>query len=171
MLPGNVEFICGKPTQEAWDRYLDKSSKGNRAAGQRELLYGCAKSHDSDQTEKILLRFPAVANAICIELDGMCGSDHEFKSNFDDFTFSTVVDGEDLVFDAPTGAQYETLYVNFEDDRLGNSAVLRDLLRDKCRDKDLFDRVIRKYPTITGPAMPQITEVCGGNLKVERKKG
>lgn len=171
ILPGNIEFICGAPDVEAWDRYVDKAAKGHRKAAQKELIYGSVVSHDSDYAEKVLDRFPMVAEKICQELDGMSGSDLEFESSFEDFTFQTVVDGESLIFDAPSGHQYETFQTNLEDENLSSSDSLRKMLRLCCRDQARFDVVAVKYPTILGPASFEVRKLCGSELKVTRKKG
>ena len=171
ILPGNVEFICKAPNAEDWDRYVDKAAKGHRKAGQKELIYASVISHDNEYAEKVLDRFPAVAEKIVLELDGICGSDFEFESSFDDFTFTVKVDDEDLVFDAPTSHQYETFQTNIEDSKLSSSKSLRDMLRICCKDPARFDLVASKYPTILGPASYEVRKLCGTELKVTRKKG
>ena len=171
ILPGDIEFTCGAPSVEAWDRYVDKASDGHRAAAQRELIYASVVSHDSDYAEKVLDRFPMVAEKICQELDGMSGSDFEFTSSFEDFTFQAEVDGEAIVFDAPNGHQYETFQTNLEDDKLSTSGSLRQMLRLCCQEQARFDAVSTKYPTILGPASAEVRKLCGSDLKVTRKKG
>lgn len=170
-LPNGETFICKPPGVDAWDRYLDKVTKGDSRAGQKELILQACTSHEADKCRDIIARWPGIVEPIVGELDGLAGSDHEFEIDWKTNTFKTVVDGAELVFAAASEHRYEQLQVNLKDAKLKKGPLTRDLLKELCTEPDRCVEAMNKYPTLMGPALPCLTELAGSQLKITVKKG
>jgi len=170
-LPGGVQFVCKPPGVKAWDEYLDKARAGQQRAGQKQILMKSCTSHKPEDVAKIIDRFPGIVEPIVLELDGLCGSDCEFVENFEDFTFSTEIDGVCLTFDAPNEHRFDQMKRNTDDLKIGFGSAIRTTLRALCREPEAFDELVTRFPTMVGPAMPTLTKMAGADLKITVKKG
>ena len=169
-LPSGETLTCGAPSLEMWDDYIEKSSRGDSRAGQKQLIMKSCTSHDPEACREILAKWPAMVDPVALALDGMCGSDLEYEVDHAARTFSLEVDGDTLTFEAPNEHRFEQLQANMEDPKIPNGKAVRDLLRELCDNKPAFDAVSNKYPTCTAPALPIISELAGARLKISVKK-
>lgn len=165
------ELVCEWVGVEVWDRYLDKVRADSLLAGQKEVIMAACISHETGDLMALLDRFPAVVPLLHNAIDGLCGSDHKFTHSLEEMTFSAVVDGEPLVFNAPDGGSYETLQTNMGDEKLSYGPTLRQFLKGQAQDKERFESVVEKYPTIVGPALPAMAQVAGAGFEITVKKG
>lgn len=173
-LPDGSVIELAPPTEEQWDRYLEKLRRDQGTVGRRELVQTSCLSHKPDpNTGKIscLDRRPALIQALADGLDEYAGGGIDISTDEESGTVSAEAEGRSCTFVGPDIDSWESLQDAMGDARQKYGPTLRAFLYRHADDEPAARLLIAQKPAIIGPLVQAIGKIAGAGITVEVKKG
>ena len=170
-LPGGIEVECAAPALANWDRYIEKVRRDQELVGRRELVQVSCISHSVEQVQKILNRFPVIANTITNTLDDLCGGDVEPVADVEAGEVRATLDGVEFTFNGPDMDSWERFQENMQNEKTKYGANMREFLVAHSTDPTALAVALEKNPCAAGPLVASVGEIAGAGFKVVVKKG
>lgn len=173
-LPDGSTIELAAPTEEQFDRYLEKLRRDQGAIGRRELVQTTCTSHQPDPATgriQALERRPALITALANGLDEYAGGGIEPTVDHDAGTVTVEIDGLECVLNGPDIDAWERLQEQMVDKKLHYGPTLRKFLLGQSEDEAATRLILSRKPAIIGPLIGAVGQIAGAGITVEVKKG